>query len=403
MDLELGETYTRFRDEVRRFLEESWSGPDGLTEEAARTFREAGIERGYIYRYFPKRYGGAEQPPDSMKDDIIQSEYARVDAPLGIMGTGPDMLIPTLLKHGTEELREEFIAKTLTGEITWCQGYSEPGAGSDLAALSSRAELEGDTWVINGHKIWTSDGLNADWMFGLFRTEPDKPRSRGITYLLIPIDQPGVDVRPLKQMTGDTEFCEVYFDDARTHERYTIGGRGGGWKISQTTLEHERGLIGNPRKSRRQFDDLVELARTIRRNGRAAIEDPGIRRRMVEIEGYLLSQVYTHYRQLSATSQGRDKEVALPMLLSKLHTNQISDMIVRLGLDLADAEESLRSPDVTKVILGPANVPGGWMAKYLFAHGSALGGGAPNIQRNLIGERGLGLPRDLRGRPEARR
>lgn len=396
MDLELGEKYIQFQEDLRSFLADAWPGITGLSEAAVREFREASVERGYVYRYIPKRYGGGEQESDPMKDDIIQREYARVDAPLGIIGTGPDMIVPTLLEHGTEELRDEFIAKTLSGEITWCQGYSEPGAGSDLGSLTSRAELEDDTWTINGHKVWTSDGLNAQWLFGLFRTEPDKPRSGGISYLLIPINQPGVDVRPLKQMTGDTDFCEVFFDNARTEARYLIGKRGGGWSISQTTLGHERALIGNPRKSQRQFDDLVELAKRVKRNGAPAIKDSGIRDQIIEIEGYLLSQVYTHFRQLSAIGNGRDKEVAVPMLLSKLNANEISKKIVKLGLDLSDAKESLCSADHTKVILGPANVPGGWMAKYLFSHGSALGGGAPNIQRNLIGERALGMPRDLR-------
>ena len=180
--------------------------------------------------------------------------------------------------------------------------------------------------------------------------------------------------------------------------RYTIGGRGKGWKISQTTLGHERALIANPRKIQGQFADLLELARASRRGDGHAIDDPGVRRRLVEIEGYLQSQLYTHYRQLSDAQHGREPAVSLPALVSKLHTNEIGKEIVKLAMDLVDAGESLGVPDVSKSILGAANEPGGWMAKYLFSHGSALGGGAPNIQRNIIGERGLGLPRDLRGR-----
>jgi alkylation response protein AidB-like acyl-CoA dehydrogenase len=398
MDLRLDEQYTRFRDELLAFLRESWSSSGERSEAEIAAFRAASLERGYIYRYIPREYGGAGQDVDPLEDEIIAREFGAVAAPLGIHGTGPDMLVPTLLAHGSEELRREFIPRTLSGEITWCQGYSEPGAGSDLASLSSRAELDGDEWVIHGHKVWTSDGAMADWMFGLFRTEPEQKRHAGISYLLVPMHQPGLEARPLRQITGDTEFSEVFFEGARTHVRYTIGGRGKGWSISQTTLGHERALIGNPRKSEGLFADLVELARSVERGGRPAIEDPGIRRRLVEIEGYLASQRYTHYRQLTAIHRGRDADVALPMLMSKLHTTELGKMIVKLGMDLIGAEESLCVPDVTRAVFGSANAPGGWMMKYLFSHGSALGGGAPNIQRNIIGERGLGLPRDLRGR-----
>ncbi|MFP6664635.1 MAG: acyl-CoA dehydrogenase family protein [Deltaproteobacteria bacterium] len=403
MDLRLDGAALRFQEGLRTFLASHWRGPDadGISPDDPTAFFAAATRQGYLYRHIPKCWGGAGAAPDPLLDDIIDREFDAVGAPTGLRGEGPDMLVPTLLERGTEEQRSEFIAPTLRGEITWCQGYSEPDAGSDLASLRCRAVLEGDEWVVTGQKIWTSSAHHADWMFGLFRTEPEKPRHAGISYLLIPMKQPGIEVRPLKQMTGSDEFNEVFLDGARTHIRYTVGQRGEGWAVSRATLAHERALIGNPRKVQRQFEDLVELARRSHRGGRAAIKDPGIRRRLVEIEGYLLSQRYTRLRLLSAAVSGEEAKVAMPMLMSKLHTNDIGKMIVQLALDLTDAEEGLHTPDPSRAILGAADIPGAWTAKYMFSHGSALGGGAPNIQRNLIGERALGLPRDPRPQPKS--
>ncbi|MDG2304439.1 MAG: acyl-CoA dehydrogenase family protein [Candidatus Binatia bacterium] len=395
MDLRLDATHLELRDSVRAFLREQWR--EGSSPEKTTAFRAAAVDRGYVYRSIPREFGGAGREPDPVAEDVIQTEFAAAGAPLGLVGEGPDMLAPTLLHHGTDEQRREFIAATLSGDITWCQGYSEPGAGSDLASLTSRAELDGDEWVITGQKIWTSSAHIADWMFALIRTEPDQPRHRGISYLLIPMDQPGVEVRPLKQITGGDEFNQVFLDEARTHVRYTVGERGAGWGISRTTLAHERALIGNPRKALQQFQDLLELARRVDRGGRPAIESADVRQRLLDIEGYLLSQKYTRYRILSAANTNDEQSVEVPMLVSKLHTTEIGKKIVRLAYDLLGADESLRTPDPQFALFGGADRPGGWSAKYLFSHGSALGGGAPNIQRNVIGERALGLPRDIRG------
>ena len=160
------------------------------------------------------------------------------------------MLVPTLLECGTDEQRREYIERTLTGELTWCQGYSEPGAGSDLASLQSRAELVGDEWVLSGQKIWTSQADEADMMFGLFRTEPDAPKHAGISYLLIPMKTPGIDARPLVMMQGGIDFCEVFFDGVRIPAKNIVGKRGEGWKVTRSTLKHERMLIGDSKGTR---------------------------------------------------------------------------------------------------------------------------------------------------------
>ena len=206
MDLRLGERYEAFRSEVRAFLREHWPlrGADAQLppEQQEKLFRECALARGYVYRSFPRVYGGSEQAPDALEDMILDQEFRAAGAPRDIRGIGPAMLAPTLLDCGSEEQRLRFIPPTLRGDLRWCQGYSEPGAGSDLAALSSRAVLDGDSWRIDGHKIWTSEAQSADYMFGLFRTEPLAPKHAGISYLLVDMRSKGIEVRPLRQMTG---------------------------------------------------------------------------------------------------------------------------------------------------------------------------------------------------------
>src|SRR5262249_11417441 len=163
----------------------------------------------------------------------IAEEFRRTRAPFEIMGQGPSMLVPTLLEHGTEEQKERFVRGTLLGHVRWCQGYSEPNAGSDLASLRTKAELDGDHWVVNGHKIWPSNRADAHWMFALVRTEPDRPKHDGITYMLIDMRTPGLDVRPLRQMTGDSDFNEVFFDNVRVPAASIVGKRGQGWLVSR--------------------------------------------------------------------------------------------------------------------------------------------------------------------------
>ena len=268
MDLRYGEKYEAFRAEVREFLR-GWplSGAEAELPQREREalFRARGIERGYVYRHIPAEYGGAGREPDVVIDQILSEEYALSGAPGPLLTQGAGMLAPTLLDVGREDQKKRFIARALTGEDFWCQGYSEPGAGSDLASLASRAELVGGEWVIHGHKIWTSGADKADYMFGLFRTEPDAKKHAGISYLLLDMRQPGITVRPLREMTGGALFNEVFFDGARTPADWIVGERGQGWQVSRATLRHERNMIGNPNAMRRLFDELVEMLRGSRR------------------------------------------------------------------------------------------------------------------------------------------
>ena len=358
------------------------------TDERATSFRKAAAERGYIYRQIPRRWGGGEQPPDTLKATIIGEEIRAAKAPGELMSQGPAMLVPTLLAHGSDEQKEQFIEKTLLGHIRWCQGYSEPGAGSDLASLRTSAELDGDQWVVNGQKIWTSNAQEADWMFALVRTEPDAPKHDGISYLLIDMKSAGIDVRPLRQMDGDAHFNEVFFDNVRVPRASMVGERGRGWYVSRSTLKAERALIGNASMVRRTFDGALALAQMTEVRGKPAIQDPVIRDRLAQLEARVLAAEYNGYRLLTASARGDDGGLA--GLVTKLNTSTLAYDVSRLAMDIS-SDASLLAPGEQRApfagMLGQA---------YVMYYALAIGGGAPNIQRNVIGERGLGLPRDQR-------
>src|SRR5512134_449093 len=333
MDLSYGKEYEDFRAEVREFLARNWppkgADADLPKEEGRRRFRARATEQGYLNRAIPKRYGGSEQEPDEIKATIIREEFRRVHAPGDVTGIGTMMLVPTLLEKGEEWQKERFVPPTVRGEIVWCQGYSEPGSGSDLASLKTRAELVGDEWVVNGQKIWTTQAHEADYMFCLARTEPDASKHAGISYLLIPMKQPGVEVRPLRQMTGGADFNQVFLTDARTPKEWIVGRRGEGWQVSRATLKHERNSIGAAAQTNALFQGLVHLARTTRRNGRPALEDPAIRDRLVSIEGYVRAHEYSSYVQLTRDSRGEAPGIL--QLMSKLNSTNIGSEVARLA------------------------------------------------------------------------
>jgi alkylation response protein AidB-like acyl-CoA dehydrogenase len=299
-------------------------------------------------------------------------------------------LVPTLLDHGTNEQREKFIAPTIQGELRWCQGYSEPGSGSDLASLQTRAVLEGDHWVINGQKIWTSGAQVADMMFCLCRTEPEQPKHAGISYLLIDMKQPGIEVRPLKQMTGDSHFNEVFFTDATAPADWIVGERGQGWIVSRSTLKHERNMIGNSARTSGLFNSVLGLARRSEINGKPALEDPNIRQRLAALEGYALSHKYSGYRLL--TLSARQQAPGVMQMMNKIFTTNFGHEVSKLALDLL-GDTGLHAPGTRSGMGGPAD-EAGWVNQYMGSLGSAIAGGTANIQRNIIAERALGLPRD---------
>ena len=397
MDLSYGEAAEVFRTEVRAFLSSHWPPAADLRsadlKAFIRTFRAQATDAGYLYRAIPKIYGGSEQSVDVIKAQVIREEFARARAPMEVGGNGMNMTVPTLLEKGSDEQKDLFIRKTVSGDYIWGQGYSEPGSGSDLASVRTKGELspDGSKWIINGQKIWTSQGMQSTHMFMLVRTEPDAPKHDGITYLMIDLDQPGVTRRPIRQMTGeegDHTFCEFFFDNAETPVSWQVGERGQGWYVSRTTLKHERASIGGAEGLGRQFTKLVELAKEVGR-----IDDPIVRDKLAQIEGSVLSHRYTSYRLFSCAAAGEDPgPVALMM---KLLLTEIGHEMALLAQDLI-GEHGFVEPAGAggRGNRGPRG-PENWLDQIMGSLGNSIAGGASNIQRNIIGERGLGLPRDL--------
>lgn len=394
MDLSFGPENEAFRETVREFLQETWR-PVGLKgpELGAyiKAFRQQAVDAGYLYRGIPKRYGGSEQAPDVMRAQVIRDEFARARAPTEVPGLGSMMLVPTLLERGEDWQKEKFVPPTVAGDILWAQGYSEPGSGSDLASVRTRGVLEGDKWVISGQKIWTSQADRAHFMFALIRTEPDAPKHQGISYLLIDLKQPGITIRPLRQMTGGAEFCEVFFDNATTPADWIVGQRGEGWNVSRSTLKHERASIGNADRSEELVSKLVDLARESTRFGRPAIEDREIRQDLAALEGWALAHKYSAYRQFSLAADNR--EPGLIALLMKLMVTDIGHEAARIAQELIGDEGLLQPPPPGTKGRGREK----WLEQIMGSLGVSIAGGASNIQRNIIAERGLGMPRDTTG------
>ncbi len=400
MDLRLGAVYEDLRARLRAFCAESWplraeEAQLGEREQAI-AWRRRAIAAGFLHRTVPKEYGGGGLEANILAETLIRQEFDAAGVPHRGSVQGTHMLVPTLLEYGSEEQKQRYIAKTLTGELRWCQGYSEPGSGSDLASLQSRAEWVGDHWLINGQKIWTSQATEAEMMFGLFRTEPDAPKHAGISYLILDMQTPGIDPRPLTMMQGGVDFCEVFFDDVRSPAQNIVGRRGEGWKVSRATLKHERMLIGDSSGARMSFDALLRLAKSVQRNGRAASADPGVRQRLAEAEGYVATQEWAVARMLGAIAKNEDAKAASEMLMAKLFSTNTQQLIAKLALDLIP-DQGLRAPQGEDVVMGiKPYTEGRWVSTYMFVLAGAIAGGTSNIQRNIIGERLLGLPRDAR-------
>lgn len=390
MDLSYGAAAESFREGVRRFLKENWRQAPDRVEVSA--FREKATNAGYLYRNVPRRFGGSEQTADLVKAQIIREEFAKARAPMEVPGNGINMLVPTLLDRGEEWQKEMFIPKTMSGQYQWAQGYSEPGSGSDLASVRTKGELVGDEWVINGQKVWTSNAQNCQFMFALIRTEHEAAKHEGITYMLIDLRQPGVEIRPLKQITGGEEFNEVFLTDVRTPADWIVGQRGEGWSVSRTTLKHERSAIGGAAGYEATFSKLVTLAKETVRDGGPAIDDPEIRKRLCAIEARVLSHKYSSFRQFSMTAAGKNPGPVA--LMNKLVSTNLGHEIACLAQELI-ADDGLILPAKRGAGIEVGHEK--WINQYFGSLGVAIAGGTSNIQRNIIAERGLGLPRDRSG------
>ncbi len=386
MDLSYGPEIEEFRQDVRAFLRDNWrpdpADPAGMRAYIA-TFRQSATKAGYLYRAIPREWGGSEQPSDVMRAQVIREEFSRARAPMEVRGNGMNMLVPTLLEKGTDKQKQMFIRPTMAGEMVWGQGYSEPSTGSDLASVRTRAELVGDKWIVNGQKIWTSQGDKATHMFMLVRTEPEASKHGGISYLLMDLDQAGVTRRPIRQLTGESGFYEFFFDDAETPVDMIVGERGEGWSVSRTTLKHERASIGSADGLGTQFAKLVELAGETGR-----LSDPLVRDRLAAIEGWVLAHRASSYRLFSCAAHG--EPAGIIQLMMKLLLTEIGHDMAVLSQDLLGEMGQIEPEPAGTRRRGPEK----WLDQVMGSLGNSIAGGTTNIQRNIVGERGLDLPRD---------
>jgi alkylation response protein AidB-like acyl-CoA dehydrogenase len=313
---------------------------------------------------------------------IFHEEYARAGAPGRLNHMGETLLGPTLIAFGSDAQRERFLPPILRGEEIWCQGYSEPDAGSDLANVKTRARLEDGAWVIDGQKVWTSWAEWADWCFAVCRTDPESKRHKGLSYLLVPMRQPGVEIRPIVQITGDAEFFEVFYDGARTARDNVVGAPGEGWKVAMGTLAFERGVstLGQQMLFRNELAAIIEAAR---RNGTA--EDPLIRQRIADAWMGLEIQRANALRTLS---RSESTQLAPEAMITKLYWATWHRELGKLAVDVLGLEAEVA--EGAPYALGPLQ------RLFLFARADTLYGGSNEIQRNLIAERALGLPREPR-------
>ena len=386
MDLEYGERYEAFRKEVRAFLEAS-KPEEPLAWKDRLAWLSLQIEHGYWARTIPKEYGGYGAEPDLLETVIMDEEFNRAGVARGMMAQGPSMLVPTLLAHGTEEQKRRWIGPTLRGDVMWCQGYSEPGAGSDLASLQTSATEDGDDFVINGQKIWTSTADKSQMIFVLVRTEPDAKKHAGISYILAPMDTPGIEVQPLRTMIGslgENSFNQVFFSDVRVPKANVVGKRGEGWKIANTTLKHERSsLNANAEGTWLRLKRLMEKETV---NGVPALASPVYRDRLMRLQARALTMKHHGMRMLTCSLKNESPGVA--GLVVKLQNCQLSFDMAALAIDVMGELGVLYEHTKYERELGF------WQAYSMFSLGLIIGGGTAQIQKNIISERGLGLPRE---------
>ncbi len=393
-----------YREKVQAFLAEhlpgGWEGIGALGPEQVASFtsswRRILAENGFLAVSWPREYGGSGL--SAAEQVVLAEELTRAGVPQGAPNDvfGIQMVGNTLLEWGTEGQRRRFLPRILSGQDRWCQGYSEPDAGSDLANLACRAVLDGDEWLINGQKVWTSFGHLANWIFVLCRTDPDAPKHRGITFLLVPMDQEGVDVRPIKMISGDSEFNEVFFSDARTPADHVVGEVNGGWAVAMTLLGYERGEAAAtfPLQFRTELDRLTELARECQN-----VFDPLIRQRLawcyskVEIMRFLGYRTLTRY--LRGDQPGPEASIF------KLYWSEYHRRSTELAIDVLQMSGSAPSGRVPSSSFqaddpGAPNSSASWATTFLTARAATIYAGTSEIQRNTLGELVLGLPKEPR-------
>jgi alkylation response protein AidB-like acyl-CoA dehydrogenase len=407
MDLSYPPEAEEFRAEIRKWLvanlPEGWfdAGFEMTDEQRASfnaTWPQKLFEGGWICATWPAEYGG--KGLTTMQGVVLAEEFANAKAPMRGDFFGDTLVGPTLLQWGSEEQKKEFLPGILKGSTSWCQGFSEPNSGSDLASLKTAAVLDGDEWVINGQKVWTTQGHHADYCFLLTRTDPDGPKHKGISYMLVPMKQPGIEVRGITQPDGTAEFCEVFFTDARCPKDAVVGGVNNGWKVANSTLAFERGQSATTgyRRFAEEYRLLVEAATA---NG--TIHDPLIRQRLMKYYTKIQILRINGLRNLSSALTGsKDMGTVVLGATNKMFWSEMHQAAMELALDVYGAASLL-------VDTGPTS--GSWpgalrdrrrdgypvspmMSSFFFSRSETIWGGTSQIQRNIVGERVLALPKE---------
>ncbi len=404
MDLTYPSEAELFRKEIRAWLEENlpegWFEPGfSMSREERQRFNETWTQTlfdgGWICAGWPVKYGG--KGLSLMDQVVLNEEFAKANAPMRADFFGDTLVGPTILQWGTDAQKQEFIPGILHGTIAWCQGFSEPNSGSDLASLKTSAVLDGDEWVINGQKVWTTQAQHADYVFLLTRTDPNAPQHAGISYLLVPMHQEGVEVRPITQVDGSAEFNEVFFTNARCPKDNVVGGVNNGWKVAMTTLGFERGSSSTTgyRRFLKEWDHIVAESQRVHKSDDDLVRDQLVRSwskiKIMEINGYR-----TLTDALNGTHNAAQLGACNKMFWSEAHrasTDLAIDILGMEGQILTGTGGVERASGST--LRGRTDYPVSELQEaFFFARSETIWGGTAEIQRNIIGERALGLPKE---------
>jgi alkylation response protein AidB-like acyl-CoA dehydrogenase len=393
MDLKLTAEELEFRDELRSWLAanlpKDWNEwrekPMEVSFPYLRAWQRKLQEGGWAAVSWPKEYGG--RSATLMQQSVFWEEMARVEAPPMANSLGLGLIGPTIIAYGTEAQKKRFIPKILSAEEIWCQGFSEPNAGSDLAGLQTEARLDGGDYVVNGQKVWTSYGWVGDWCEVVVRTDPGVPKHKGLTVLLVDMKSAGVDVRPLRQMTGESEFSEIFFRDVRVPAANVLGKVDDGWNVAISTLAHERGAYGARLHLlfKRNMDRLIELSHSVQRQGSPAAKDPVIRQKLAqcyaEIEIMRLNQLRAFSRMAATGVPGPEGSIL------KIFWSELNQRVQQIAQELLGPYGQLLGADRYSIDHGI------WSYGYLRTRGNTIEAGTSEVQRNIIGHFVLGLPR----------
>jgi len=392
MDFSWSREEEEFRQDIRDFLKaelpQGWNDTLVLDKESdeyialAKGFTHQVGAKGWLAAHWPQEYGGLGW--SFWQYFIMNEEMAIADAPL-IGLNGPKFLGPTIIHYGTEEQKQQHLPGIAKGTTLWVQGYSEPNSGSDLASLQTRAVEDGDEWVINGQKIWSSYGHYSDWCFMLARTDPEAPKHRGISYFLVDMKTPGLTVKPLINMAGTKGFNELFFENVRVPKDALLGEKNRGWYMATTTLSYERTAIEAPARAQRILNDLVRYAKLTKKNGQPLAEDPVIRQRLAQLAIEVEVAWCLSYRV--ATTQSRNEIPGPESPANKVFTSEMIQRLAQVGMQMMGLYGQLAFNTKWAPLKGKIE------RLYLTSIASTIAGGTSEIQRNIIAERGLGLPR----------